>query len=140
MRNGSLWSDVVFEKEVIFHEFDFETSSLELEVSKSSTWKHTTSCDKGVFFLSYLSRNSDDQSSSNFHRLVILCLCWDTPSKRTGLWHLPIVSIVFNKIGRPRLRPKQQMAITKGHRFISHRRTKHLTSSQIQSWLIEEVD
>ena len=49
MRNGSLWSNVVFEKEVIFHEFDFETSDLEFEVSKSSIWKHTTSCDKGVF-------------------------------------------------------------------------------------------
>ena len=36
-------------KQVIFHEFDFETSSLELEVSKSSIGKHTTSCDKGVF-------------------------------------------------------------------------------------------
>ena len=55
MRNSSLWSDVVFEKEVIFHEFDFETSRLEFEVSKSSIWKHTTSCDKGVFFFhSYL--------------------------------------------------------------------------------------
>ena len=30
---GSLWSGVVFEKGVIFHEFDFETSDLELEVS-----------------------------------------------------------------------------------------------------------
>ena len=49
VRNGSLWSDIVFEKEVIFHEFDFETSNLEFEVSKSSIWKHTTSCDKGVF-------------------------------------------------------------------------------------------
>ena len=29
-------SGVVFEKEVIFHEFDFKTSDLELEVSKSS--------------------------------------------------------------------------------------------------------
>ena len=48
MRNGSLWSNVVFEKEVIFHEFDFETSDLEFEVSKSSIWKHQTSCDKGV--------------------------------------------------------------------------------------------
>ena len=28
--NGSLWSGVVFEKEEIFHEFDFETSSLEI--------------------------------------------------------------------------------------------------------------
>ena len=41
-------------------EFDFETSDLELEVSKSSIWKHTTSCDKGVF-RSLLSRNFDDR-------------------------------------------------------------------------------
>ena len=55
VRNGSLWSDVVFEQEVTFHEFDFETSSLEFEVLKSSIWEHTTSCDKGVFFFhSYL--------------------------------------------------------------------------------------
>ena len=47
--NGSLWSNVVFEKEAIFHEFDFETSDLEFEVSKSSIWKNTTWCDKGVF-------------------------------------------------------------------------------------------
>ena len=39
-----------FEKVVIFHEFDFETSELDFEVSKSSSWKHTTSCEKGVFF------------------------------------------------------------------------------------------
>ena len=36
VRSGSLWSNVVFVKEVIFHKFDFETSSLEFEVSKSS--------------------------------------------------------------------------------------------------------
>ena len=44
----SLWSSVVFEKEVVFLKFDFETSDLEFEVSKSSIWKHTISCDKGV--------------------------------------------------------------------------------------------
>ena len=33
VRNGSLWGAVVFEKEVIFKEFDFETSDLEFEVS-----------------------------------------------------------------------------------------------------------
>ena len=51
---------IVFEKEVIFHEFDFETSDLEFEVSKSSIWKHTTSCEHGatrVFFLSLISIN-----------------------------------------------------------------------------------
>ena len=96
MRNGSLWSDIVFEKEVFFHEFDFETSCLELEISKSSIWTHTISCDKGVFFISVLCRNFDDRLSSIFHRLVILCICWDTTSVKTSLWQLPIVSTVFN--------------------------------------------
>ena len=49
MRNSSLWSNIVFEIEVIFQEFDFKTSELDFEVLKSSIWKHTTSCDKGVF-------------------------------------------------------------------------------------------
>ena len=49
MRNGYLWVNLVFEREVIFYEFDFETSDLEFEVSKSSIWEHTTSCDNGVF-------------------------------------------------------------------------------------------
>ena len=40
---------LVFEKEVIYHKFDFETSDLELEVSKPTIPKHTTSCDKDVF-------------------------------------------------------------------------------------------
>ena len=96
VRNGSLWSGVVFEKEVIFHEFDFETSDLEFEVSKSSIWKHTTPCDKGDFFLLLLSRNFDDRLSSNFHRFI-LCICWDTPSEETGLWQLSIVSSVFKR-------------------------------------------
>jgi hypothetical protein len=38
--NGFFSSDVVFEKEVIFQEFDFETSSLEFEVSKSTIKAH----------------------------------------------------------------------------------------------------
>ena len=33
--------------------------------------EHTISCDKGVFFISSLSRNFDDQLCSNFHRFVI---------------------------------------------------------------------
>ena len=47
MINGERLS-VVFEKEVIFNEFDFEGSDKEFEVLKLSIWKHTTSCDKGV--------------------------------------------------------------------------------------------
>ena len=56
MRNGSLWSNVVLVVKVFFHEFDFETSTLEFEVSKSSIWKHTTLCDKGVFSFIIISR------------------------------------------------------------------------------------
>ena len=41
--------NVVHEKEVIFHEFDLETSELDFGVSKSRIWKHTTLCGKGVF-------------------------------------------------------------------------------------------
>ena len=98
VRNGSLWSSVVFEKEVIFHEFDLETSDSEFEVSKSSIWKRATLCDHGatrVFFLSLISCNFDDRLSSNFHRFVILCICWDTPTLKTSLWQLAIVSSVF---------------------------------------------
>ena len=40
---------IVFEKEEILHEFVFETLELDVEISKSIIWKHTTSCDKGVF-------------------------------------------------------------------------------------------
>ena len=57
VRSGSLWSNVDFEKEVIFHEFDFDTSDLEFEVPKSRIWKHTTSCDKG-FFSHYLATST----------------------------------------------------------------------------------
>ena len=49
MRNGSLWSGVVFEKEVIFHEFDFETSEFDILGLEIKHLKATTSCDKGVF-------------------------------------------------------------------------------------------
>ena len=41
---------------------------------------------QGCFYLSILSRNFNVQLSSSFHRFVILCICWDTPSARTGLW------------------------------------------------------
>ena len=100
VRNGSLWGNVVFKKEVIFHQFDFETSELEFEAMKSRFWKHTTLCDKSVFFYK-LSRNFNHQLSSNFHGFVILCTCWDTPSEKTGLWQLPIVSSVFKSLLKP---------------------------------------
>ena len=51
----------VFEKEVIFHEFDFE---------KSSIWKHITSCDKVFFpFFRLISRNFDNQFELKFSQV-----------------------------------------------------------------------
>ena len=85
---------LVFEKEVIFHEFDFETSDLEFEVSKSSIWESTQLRVTRVLFL-ILSRNFDHRLSSNFHWFVMLCICWDTPTVKASLWQLPVVSRVF---------------------------------------------
>ena len=97
MRNSSLWSDAVFEKEVILSEFDFETSSLEFEVSKSSIWKHTTLCGKGVFFFfeSYLTTPKTNQAQMFTCLLFYAFKCWDTASEKTGLLQLPIVVSVF---------------------------------------------
>ena len=88
VRNGSLWSNVVFEKQAIFHELDFETSDLELR-SRNQASASAQLYVTRVFFLSLLSRNFNDRLSSNFHRFVILCICWDTPNVKTSLWQLP---------------------------------------------------
>ena len=53
---------------------------------------------QGWFFCLLLSRKFDDRLSSNFHRFVILCICWDTPTVKASLWQLPIVSTAFNEV------------------------------------------
>ena len=98
MRNGSLWSDKVFEKEVIFPEFDIETSDLEFEVSKSSEWKQTTLFDKGVFsfiIISQLRRPIELKFSRvcYFMHYVEKHQLW-----RLVFDQLPIVSSVFNNM------------------------------------------
>ena len=94
MRNSSR-SNIVFEKEAIFHEFDFETSSLEFEVLKSSIWKHTTSCDKGIFpliIISHFWRPIELKFSQVCYFLQMLRY---TKWEDYGLWQLPIVSSIF---------------------------------------------
>ena len=49
---------------------------------------------QGFFSFIVLNCNFDDQLVPNFHR-HILCLCWDTPSGKTGLWQLPEVVSAF---------------------------------------------
>ena len=51
-----------------------------------------------MFFLWQLSRNFDDRLSSNFHRFIILCICWDILSEKTDLWQLLIMFSVFHWI------------------------------------------
>ena len=58
--------NIVFEKEVIFHGFDFETSKLEFEVTKSSICKHTTSCDKVCFLAPSTTTNWDQTSHVSY--------------------------------------------------------------------------
>ena len=85
VRNGSLWSSIVFEKEVISHKNNKRLLARSLLFLSESTQIRPLR----VFFLSSFSHNFDDQLSSNYHRLVILCLYWYTPSEKTGLWQLP---------------------------------------------------
>ena len=48
-----------------------------------------------VFFLSLLFHKFDDRFCSNFHRFVILCICWDSPTVKASLWRLSIVFTAF---------------------------------------------
>ena len=95
MRNCVLWSNVVYEKEIICHELDFETSELDVEVSKSSIWKHTTACARVCFFFNYYLTGSATNYWAQIVTWCVVCICWDTPSEKTGLWQLPIMSSVF---------------------------------------------
>ena len=84
-----------------------------------------------MFFLS-LSRIFDDHLSSNFHRFVILCICWDTPSEKTGLWQLPIVSNVFKENPRTHDTFKQGVDLHAG-------RLKRLTVDSEKDCLITQT-
>ena len=53
-----------------------------------------------LFFLTLLSNNFEDQLSSNSHRFVILCICWDTPSEKTGIWQAHGVQCLKPKSGK----------------------------------------
>ena len=71
-----------------FRDLRFRTWGLEINHlnSHNFVWQ-------GLFFFHYyLARNFDDRLSSNFHRFVILCIRWDTPTVKASLWQLPIVS------------------------------------------------
>jgi len=99
VRNGSLchsFRERSYFPRIWFWDFKFRTGGLEINHLNA----HRTSW-QACFFLSLLSRDFDDRLSSNFHRFVILCIRWDTPTVKASLWQLPIVSSAFKKIIRP---------------------------------------
>ncbi len=92
-----LWSNGVLEKRAHFQPKNIIWEGLQawsLSQASESTQFYATS----VCFLSLFSCNFDDQLSPNFHRFVILCICWNTPSEDTGLWQLPKVYPAFKSV------------------------------------------
>ena len=71
MRNGSLWSNKVFEKEVISHQNMKSSRPIK---PFFGTWNQTNLCIKNVFFFHYSLATSMTNLSPNFHRFVILCI------------------------------------------------------------------
>ena len=67
-----------FGKELIFHEFDFKTSDLDLDVLKSSIWKHKTLCDKGIFSFIIILQLWQPIELKFSQANVILSIRWDT--------------------------------------------------------------
>ena len=67
------------------------------------TSESTQICAIRVFFHLLFSCNFDDRLSSNFHRFVLLCMCWDAPSEQTGLDYyqrcpVPLSMINFSEL------------------------------------------
>ena len=53
------------------------------------------SCDRGVLFFHYYLAASTTTWAQIVTGLLLYTLCWNTPGDKTGLWQLPIASIVF---------------------------------------------
>ena len=84
VRNGSLWSNVVFEKEII------ETSELDFEHRKAHNFVW-----QGCFFLSFSQLRRP--IGLKFSQACFVFIWWDTPSEKSGRWQLPIVSSTLRK-------------------------------------------
>ena len=76
-------------RRIWFRDLRFRIWGLEIKHMKAHNFVWQVFC-----LFSLLSRNFDDRLSLNFHKFVILCICWYTPSEKTGLWQ---VSSVFNR-------------------------------------------
>ena len=90
VRNGSLWGNAVFDKNRTFQEIiwiNFETQRVSSRNQKNFVWL-------GFFFFHIIMQLRRPLELS----YVIWCICWDTPSEKTGLWQLIKVSSVFKDL------------------------------------------
>ena len=95
VRNGTLWSDIVFKKEVIctwiwFQDLGFRIWSLEINHlnAHNFVWQ-------GLFFFHYyLAPSMTDWAQILSSRFVILCIMLRS-SEKSGLWQFPVVSCDF---------------------------------------------
>ena len=93
MGNGSVWSNAVFKKEVIS-----PSNNKILQPKPDIMHLKAHKVKQQGFFPALVSCKLDDKLSPNVHRFVILSICWDTPSEKTGRWQLPNVSSAFKDV------------------------------------------
>ena len=91
MRNDALWSNVVFEKELISRSNIKRLQGWRLLLC---IWKHVH---QRCFFIHYSVATSMTNLVQIFTNCLFCALCWDTPSENTGLCHLPKVSTASQK-------------------------------------------
>ena len=110
-KNGSLWSNIVFEKEVTSHSNNkiLQARSLLLGI-----WKHITLCNKCVFLLQLRW-----PIESKFSQIGYL-ICRDTPIENSGLWQLPKCPVPLRSLRQNTIMLQMDRTLHEGA-FFSHK-------------------
>ena len=90
VRNGSLWSNVNIW--IWFRDLRIRFWGPEIKHPKAHNFVW-----QGFFFFHYYLATLAINWVQIF-TCLLFCACWDTPSEKTGLWQLPIVSSVFKGV------------------------------------------
>ena len=83
------WSEHTDENVTVIQRFFWEPTLLKRDVY----YIQTSFTLQQVYFFLILQLRWPIEST--FSQTVILCICWDTPSEKTGIWQLPKVSSAF---------------------------------------------
>ena len=96
MRNGSLWSNLVSKKYVNSHSKRLQLKHFIFHILKA--YKVVQKARFSFIILLQLRLPIEHTFSHNVCHFMHELLCWDTPSKYTGLWQLPNVSSAFKEL------------------------------------------